>query len=75
MYVGLHLNCVTTFLLFCFSYLKLFFLRNSHHNISSLSRQTQLSLRVARCSDILKPKIPLWVNFAGSCNGSCWYIL
>jgi hypothetical protein len=21
-----------------------------------------------------KPKIPIWVNFAGSCNGKCWYM-
>jgi hypothetical protein len=20
-------------------------------------------------------KIPIWVNFGGSCNGRCWYIL
>jgi purine-cytosine permease-like protein len=25
--------------------------------------------------DILKPKIPIWVNFGVSCNGRCWYIL
>jgi hypothetical protein len=24
---------------------------------------------------VFKPKIPIWVNFGGSCNGSCWYIL
>jgi hypothetical protein len=24
---------------------------------------------------IFKPKIPNWVNFGGSCNGKCWYIL
>jgi hypothetical protein len=24
---------------------------------------------------VFKPKIPIWVNFIGSCNGSCWYIL
>jgi hypothetical protein len=24
---------------------------------------------------ILKPKIPIWVNFGGFCNGRCWYIL
>jgi hypothetical protein len=24
---------------------------------------------------IFKPKIPVWVNFGGSCNGRCWYIL
>jgi hypothetical protein len=22
-----------------------------------------------------KPKIPIWVNFGGSCNGRCWYII
>jgi hypothetical protein len=24
---------------------------------------------------IFKPKIPIWVNFGGSCDGRCWYIL
>jgi hypothetical protein len=23
---------------------------------------------------IVKPKIQIWVNFGGSCNGRCWYI-
>jgi hypothetical protein len=31
-------------------------------------------LRVARWY-ILKPKIPLWVNFGGPCNERCRYIL
>jgi hypothetical protein len=30
--------------------------------------------RVARWY-ILKPQIPLWVNFGGPWNGKCWYIL
>jgi hypothetical protein len=24
---------------------------------------------------IFKPKIPIWVDFGGSCNRRCWYIL
>jgi hypothetical protein len=24
---------------------------------------------------VFKPKIQIWVNFGGSCNGRCWYIL
>jgi hypothetical protein len=24
---------------------------------------------------VFKPKIHIWVNFGGSCNGRCWYIL
>jgi hypothetical protein len=24
---------------------------------------------------VFKPKIPVWVNFGGSCNGNCQYIL
>jgi hypothetical protein len=24
---------------------------------------------------IFKPKIPIWVNFGGSLNGRCWYIM
>jgi hypothetical protein len=30
--------------------------------------------RVARWF-VFKPKIPIWVNFGGSCGGRCWYIL
>jgi hypothetical protein len=30
--------------------------------------------RVARWF-VFKPKIPIWVNFGGPCNGKCWYIL
>jgi hypothetical protein len=30
--------------------------------------------RVARWF-VFKPKIQIWVNFGGSCNGRCWYIL
>jgi hypothetical protein len=29
---------------------------------------------VARWFDF-KPKIPIWVNFGGFCNGSYWYVL
>jgi hypothetical protein len=32
-----------------------------------------LPTRVARWF-LFEPKIPLWVNFGGSCNGRCWYI-
>jgi hypothetical protein len=32
------------------------------------------SPRVARWF-VFKPKIQIWVNFGGSCNGSCSYIL
>jgi hypothetical protein len=24
---------------------------------------------------VFEPKIPIWVNFGGSCDGRCWYIL
>jgi hypothetical protein len=40
-------------------------------------KQQQIELiatRVARWC-ILKPKIAIWVNFGGSCNGRCWHIL
>jgi hypothetical protein len=30
--------------------------------------------RVARWF-VFKPKIQIWVNFGGTCNGRCWYIL
>jgi hypothetical protein len=31
-------------------------------------------VRVARWF-VFKPKIPIWVNFGGSCYGKSWYIL
>jgi hypothetical protein len=34
----------------------------------------EASTRVARWY-IFQPKIPIWVNFGGSCNGRCWSIL
>jgi hypothetical protein len=37
-------------------------------------RVVELLIRVARWH-IFKPKILIWVNFGGSCNGRCWYIL
>jgi hypothetical protein len=37
-------------------------------------KQTRVTSRVARWF-IFKPKIPFWVNFGGSWNGKCWYIL
>jgi hypothetical protein len=24
---------------------------------------------------VFKPKMPIWVNFGGPCDGRCWYIL
>jgi hypothetical protein len=36
--------------------------------------RTGVSNRVARWY-IFNPKILIWVNFGGSCNGRCWYIL
>jgi hypothetical protein len=35
---------------------------------------TSIDCRVARWY-IFEPKTPTWVNFGGSCNGRCWYIL
>jgi hypothetical protein len=34
----------------------------------------KMAARVARWF-VFKPKIQIWVNFGGSCNGRCWYIL
>jgi hypothetical protein len=34
---------------------------------------TYVPIGVARWH-IFKPKIPIWVNFGGSCNGRCWYM-
>jgi hypothetical protein len=31
-------------------------------------------IRVARWY-VFRPKIPIWINFGGSCKGWCWYIL
>jgi hypothetical protein len=36
--------------------------------------QVQLSGSTARWY-VFKPKIPIWVNFGGPCNGRCWYFL
>jgi hypothetical protein len=36
--------------------------------------QIQMSTRVARWF-VFKPKIPIWVNFGGSCYGKSWYII
>jgi hypothetical protein len=33
-----------------------------------------LCTRVARWL-VFKPKMPIWVNFGGSCDGRCWYVL
>jgi hypothetical protein len=33
-----------------------------------------LASRVARWF-LFEPKIPIWVNLGGYCNGRCWYIL
>jgi hypothetical protein len=48
-------------------------LRNILQQNNMFSGLTILT-RVARWH-ISKPKIPIWVNFGGSCNGRCWYIL
>jgi hypothetical protein len=37
-------------------------------------REGLVTTRVARCF-VFKPKIQLWKNFGGSCNGRCWHIL
>jgi hypothetical protein len=37
-------------------------------------KNNRLPNRVARWY-IFKPKIPIWVNFLGACNGRGWYIL
>jgi hypothetical protein len=36
-------------------------------------RLNRVPARVARWH-IFKPKIPIWVNFGGSCNGGCMYL-
>jgi hypothetical protein len=39
-----------------------------------ISRQSNVLGGAARWH-IFKPKVPIWVNFGGSCNGRYWYIL
>jgi hypothetical protein len=39
-----------------------------------LQGNAALKSRIARWF-IFKPKFTIWVNFGGSCNGRCWYIL
>jgi hypothetical protein len=45
--------------------------RQQLHRKDSLSYNNQGCQMVYFC----KPEIPIWVNFGGSCNGRCWYIL
>jgi hypothetical protein len=39
-----------------------------------LRKVAPFGIRVARWF-VFKPKIQIWVNFGGSCDGICWYIL
>jgi hypothetical protein len=43
-------------------------------DILKLEIENPVSTRVARWYNF-QPKIQIWVNFGGSCNGRCWYIL
>jgi hypothetical protein len=40
----------------------------------NLQQVSSYRRRVARWHSF-KPKIQIWVNFGGPCNGTCWYIL
>jgi hypothetical protein len=53
-----------------------FFANSSGHPRLNNDRKSirPLQTRDARWF-VFKPKIPIWVNFAGSCNSKCWYIL
>jgi Arf-GAP/GTPase/ANK repeat/PH domain-containing protein 1/3 len=42
------------------------------HVVCIEGRTRPLFTRVARWY-IFKPKIQIWVNFEGSCNGRCWH--
>jgi hypothetical protein len=48
--------------------------RNLIKKCTILTSSVRVAFRVARWN-IFKPKIPMWVNFGGSCNGRFWYIL
>jgi hypothetical protein len=39
---------------------------NNFHNVLCCMNQGR---------QIFRPKIAIWINFWGSCNGKCWYIL
>jgi hypothetical protein len=43
-------------------------------NGNSTESEVRIAARVARWF-IFKPKIQIWANFGGSCNGKSWYIL
>jgi hypothetical protein len=58
--------------IFCQVVLSFFFQR--HVKKRMLFRTSRVQIRVARWY-IFKPKIPIWIDFGGSCNGRCWYIL
>jgi hypothetical protein len=42
--------------------------------IDPWSARAGIHAKVARWH-IFKPKFQIWVNFAGHCNGTCWYIM
>jgi hypothetical protein len=48
--------------------------RGRFHNTKEWEWRKDQCRKVARWF-IFKPKIQIWVNFRGSCNGRCWYIL
>jgi hypothetical protein len=48
--------------------------RRKVHFVDPPTTLAQLQSRVARWH-IFKPKSQIWVNFGGSCNGRCWFIL
>jgi hypothetical protein len=69
----------------CSEYFSICILSTWHHEEGSwlgnvtqiyhpISEMWRLHFRVARWY-LFKPKIPIWVTFGRSCNGSCWYIL
>jgi hypothetical protein len=37
-------------------------------------KRSVFGIRVARWF-VFEPKIPIWINFGGPCDGRCWYIL
>jgi hypothetical protein len=63
-------------------FIKSSFVRKLHQKICSFTlyyeccqgMYTALWCRVARWF-VFEPKIPIWVNFGGSCYGKSWYVL
>jgi hypothetical protein len=69
------LSCLQSSIWLVFEPFWNFFQSNSGHTVHpAYEAAASIPTRVARWH-IFKPKILIWVNFGGTCNGRCWYML